>query len=973
MTSSVFGGAILRAASALATEGCKRFSSNLRRISKVKKALASGSRGPADPVIQTALADVIRAIGQQGQYDERAAAFLDAITASGLLDSMCLTAVTGAAPTGTFAAFKHQYDNYFPSSGISGLSPETFFDRLQAMLRVSILGNEKSSVYFAKEALAALRAEAAEGDAHIKARFVLRTASGEELSFAETLKQQPWLKIEPDELNSVVDRLRSAIIPLFDKIRVEGPSMRSVEITAEKIYVEAGITPINWLNESNDVAQSQITVADFLGTLRKSAVVGDPGGGKSTLVRMICNRYLKRRSGAFPVFVTLRKYYAAKKVQSSLSLFEYVLRELSEQSNIFSVEQLRAPVQHLLTYGRCLVVFDGLDEILSVGQRRDVASAITQFCSAYNLCRYIVTSRRVDYHQVSVSGFSVFELSPFSDGDVRKYVRLSALNVFGRREAEVGSDVEKFIEAVNRSAAEFMSNPLLLSLIVWLFNSTQRIPDNRAEVYEECSRLLFERWDSLREISSDVPDAHRLFSLLSFVASEMYLRAELQGGATREWLRRVIKDYFVSDYTDNAEARASHAADKFLEHLAGRAWVLRAVGSDQYEFTHRTFMEFFFAKHLNDKNLSLDKLVDELAPRVISAEWNVPSHLAIQIAVGGKRNYAEHVVRRLIQLYRAANNTAKPVVAEFIGRATEYLQPSESGLEDISKIITLEIREDAEWKAAFISALQTPNEMRGAIFRGLGKGFGALVAQNNMHRISFVLDWLKACTVSQQRTFQMQVPPRLSAFVASKDVFAKELMQELEKLEDVSAAAAKAKFDLTGEVPESVAAKFGLRLWLSSSEGPLNRYDWRGIDFVLMIAEFAKIMTGEQSLESSPYARLAVAVAKSDVSSAVAITKRSIVVQGAKIDSTALLKNADVLDSDLAAGLAFCVMGSKEVPSRWYLADLEAASILNSCSARIAPNAPIFDVVKKWQGGKGQLFQSLQGHHSTVSVQDILK
>ena len=48
-------------------------------------------------------------------------------------------------------------------------------------------------------------------------------------------------------------------------------------------------------------------------------------------------------------------------------------------------------------------------------------------------------------------------------------------------------------------------------------------------------------------------------------------------------------------------------AETFVGHLTDRAWVLREIEADRFEFTHRTVYEYFFALHLtkNMKNFQI--------------------------------------------------------------------------------------------------------------------------------------------------------------------------------------------------------------------------------------------------------------------------------------------------------------------------------------------------------------------------------
>ena len=1010
------------ALNSLGRAAIERLYARYKRVQAVHNALVTIGYD-LDPAVATALSDVHAAIGREGLLTDRMAEFLMQLSNSGVIDHLAAIAVTRANSRGTLAAFKFMYQSHFgENSSKASSDAKLLYEAILRMLRASLVRNNDAEKYFAAQILmalnsndegpswghlspeagrqrevdalsrtvvTALREMATEGETVMRGRFTATTAEGKEVSESELLANDPSLVQSQGTVGALIDHLTRAMSPLFSTIRVEGPSMRSVEVPAELIYVEPRLWPITLSPiDTNDVAprtsstEPDVSVATFVAQLEKAAIVGDPGGGKSTLVRMICRKLLAQAStsgGPLPIFVTLRRYYSARNNEASLSLFEYILRDLAQQTNAYSVEELRLPIRHLLTFGRAIVIFDGLDEIVSVAKRREFASAVSQFVSLYGLCRFIATSRKVDYKRVSIAGFSTFELAPFDDGLVQKYVELSARNVFNRNEDAVEKESERFMGEAGKNAAEFLGNPLLLSLIVWLFNSTQKIPDNRAQIYEECSRLLFERWDSLREISANVPEAYRLFSLLGHLAHKMYLDPSLQAGASRAWLTSSIREFFISDYSDNAESRAADAASRFLEHLSGRAWVLREMGSDTYEFTHRTFMEYFFARDLNDKHLSFDGLFDKLSPRIVASEWNVPVHLAIQIAVAGKRTYADRAVERLISLYEATDQKQRASIVEFIAQATEYLQPPEPSLERITRILTLESRNDDSWRRSFMSVLQTPNDMREAIFRGLGAGFGDLVRAGRLNRIAFVFDWLKAVDISQKAGFAVKPPTRVAMIGVIHKQLTRGLLEPLEASEPVNAAACKARFDLTGELEESLVSQFGLRLWQASSEGPLYRRDWRAVDFAAMIHEYRLLFRGEAKLESCRYALLAAALAKMNFDrTPISITTAPLIVATVVDVDFSPFFESTALDGDMIAGLCFAVCGYHECrrfivrseltdAGRVPLGDLYA--VLRPSLVASGKALEFFDA---WFAGKRTLFQ-LIAKGSVARIEDILR
>ena len=100
------------------------------------------------------------------------------------------------------------------------------------------------------------------------------------------------------------------------------------------------------------------------------------------------------------------------------------------------------------------------------------------------------------------------------------------------------------------------------------------------------------------------------------------------------------------------------------------------VGPNVFKFTHRTFLEYFFARHLLSSSDSIATLIRQhLLSRVRNSEWDVIAHLAVQTAVfrdAGKMVQAAETIASIIE-DQFPDARSRVAFLTFVAKALEYL------------------------------------------------------------------------------------------------------------------------------------------------------------------------------------------------------------------------------------------------------------------------------------------------------------
>jgi hypothetical protein len=515
-----------------------------------------------------------------------------------------------------------------------------------------------------------------EAKSSLRHKILLNEISGlkKNIQFLREGKQPPVdeiLKFEEALRFQIVDRHGFITPPHFD--------------AAKRIPIEEiGVAPqFQQLKGTGGELRKIIDFVAFLANLNRAVVVGNPGGGKSTLATRICHdvadHYTQRILGGrklTAILVVLRDYGAAKK-ENKYSILQFI-ESLANSS--YQVKPPSNAVEYMLLQGRAMLIFDGLDELVETRHRAEITSDIESFANLYPSTPILVTSREVGHEQAPLDEkkFIAYRLAPFDEPQVREYVQK-----WFRLEDELPRPQQQQKATAflgeSRTVADLRSNPLMLALMCTIYRGENYIPRNRPDVYEKCSMMLFERWDKSRGILSPLPFEAHISPAMKFLAHWIYSNDKLQTGVPQELLIAKATAYLRERRFEDVDD-ARKAARDFIDFCTGRAWVFSDAGTTKegdrlYQFTHRTFLEYFTAAHLVRTNPTPQDLLSVLTPRIAKREWDVVAQLAFQLQNKQVEGAADHLLRSLLEQSDSATNTRSSFLS-FAARSLEFLVPS---------------------------------------------------------------------------------------------------------------------------------------------------------------------------------------------------------------------------------------------------------------------------------------------------------
>jgi energy-coupling factor transporter ATP-binding protein EcfA2 len=285
--------------------------------------------------------------------------------------------------------------------------------------------------------------------------------------------------------------------------------------------------------------------------IKNFVVLGDPGSGKSTLVKsMVCDIlkegsevFVNRMIKTFLAFrIELRKYLVFKN-QFRGNIIKYLTSLLNEEYGIGSINE--KILDDIFRNQRIVIFFDGLDEIFKRKDKIAIKNDIENFHTVYNDIYSFTTSRKVGYEEAKLKDdFLELHIQNFSPSQIKKYVR-KWYSIEEEIEDTREKEIEGFLERKNEIDSELLQNPLLLSLIVILYRNLLKLPESRLEIYQSCTRTLVDKWDASKELVINIDE--------KILKNKEKILADLS-----YWLYRQMSSEYVEITHDKALTRIIH-------------------------------------------------------------------------------------------------------------------------------------------------------------------------------------------------------------------------------------------------------------------------------------------------------------------------------------------------------------------------------------------------------------------------------
>ena len=364
---------------------------------------------------------------------------------------------------------------------------------------------------------------------------------------------------------------------------------KSFFIRSEPVYLYSFYVPITVSHRRS------ITEAfSYHNLARCSIITGSGGTGKSMLMKhLVLSGIVEKQK--VPIFIQLQHLN-----QGETRLEDLIHRSLVENQFRLSEDYIQEAIKH----GHFALFLDGLDEVVE-SKRQEVHRAIRDFARV-NDKNVVVVSSRQDQELEGWQDFTLYRVQPLTLDLATELVSKLQYD-----EELKGKFLEDLQTSLFKKHESFLSNPLLLSIMLLTYGQSANIPEKLNVFYNQAYEALFERHDALkggysrlRKTKLDIQDFARVFSAFCLQAYDKGLL---------EFTR--LECLELIEKTKGLVGIAVSKED-YLKDLLQGVCLLVEDGLN-IVFVHRSFQEYFTARFIADVPPNAQKqLVDRYSLRV---------------------------------------------------------------------------------------------------------------------------------------------------------------------------------------------------------------------------------------------------------------------------------------------------------------------------------------------------------------------
>lgn len=370
-------------------------------------------------------------------------------------------------------------------------------------------------------------------------------------------------------------------------------------------------------------------------------VVGEPGSGKTTLVRRMCQCIARSSQTVLPIYIDLRQL----RESGEDALVEMCLHELRRLGHQVDREAFLAGVDS----NKYRLLLDGLDEAGSFAE--DLFRTAQQFSSNHKSCAIMATCR--DSFDLGLWPDALHILiRRFSDKQLNEFIS-HWFSAEPSKIARLSSWLDK-----NPHMKSIAKTPLMAALLCSLQHAEADMPNTEVELYGGRFELLLGRWERAKGIEP-LYLALRNSYMHFLISLAMHMHQKETRTIDYGALHRLLLEIHPSNLPISAEAMVLDCVHRGL---------LIREGADSLSLGHLTYQEFLVGKRLAHDNpvaLMWNNLGSPWWKRPLEFYALIQGDITRLIVEGQKLHCDEREFQMVLHLAEMAPFTSQDVIGRF--------------------------------------------------------------------------------------------------------------------------------------------------------------------------------------------------------------------------------------------------------------------------------------------------------------------
>lgn len=325
-------------------------------------------------------------------------------------------------------------------------------------------------------------------------------------------------------------------------------------------------------------------------------ILGQPGAGKTTSLKKICDLLVREQSKTqytFPILIRLRDL---GDITSQRPIFDQILNAIPLQfdftdnkSNRFTAgrkDVIEESIFSFLNQIRPIIVLDGFDELKDSQAKEIVIKELRRLVQKLTDAKIVLSCRTGEFNY-ELEHSNTYEIAPLTNAQIELFVNKWLSNT------EKAND---FLYKVKHSPfADTSIKPLNLAHLCAIYNRIGNVPEQPKTIYRKVVNLLIEEWDEQRSIMRKTEfegfQSDQKFEFLIHLAFQLTIIYKSSTFAVSQ---------FKSTYKDICDDHnlPLEKASSVVKELESHTGLFIESGYEKFEFVHKSIQEYLTAEYL---------------------------------------------------------------------------------------------------------------------------------------------------------------------------------------------------------------------------------------------------------------------------------------------------------------------------------------------------------------------------------------